>query len=181
MLQAFVWVSEWKIQKNDFFVHKSHEQRTLICFPFKLLCLIVSQHTLKANQLFNQCIPSGRTYVIVIWVGVRVENSERRLSCPQIAWMTHLDPLSFYFIVKLLSQYTLDANWLLNWWILSCRTYVTGVWVGVRVEKLENRLFCPQIAWTTHLDPLFCQNIVSNSKSLHFRRQLVVQSMNSEQ
>jgi len=120
MLQAFVWVSEWKIQKNDFFVHKSHEQRTLICFPFKLLCLIVSQHTLEANQLFNQCIPSGRTYVIVIWVGVRVENSERRLSCPQIAWMTHLDPLSFYFIVKLLSQYTLDANWLLNWWILSC-------------------------------------------------------------
>jgi len=87
MLQAFVWVSEWKIQKNDFFVHKSHEQRTLICFPFKLLCLIVSQHTLEANQLFNQCIPSGRTYVIVIWVGVRVENSERRLSCPQIAWM----------------------------------------------------------------------------------------------
>jgi len=22
MLQAFEWVSEWKIQKNDFFVHK---------------------------------------------------------------------------------------------------------------------------------------------------------------
>jgi len=52
--------------------------------------------------------------------------------------------------------------------------------VGVRVEKLENRLFRPQMAWTTHLDPLFCPNIVSNSKPIHFRRQLVVQSMNSE-
>jgi hypothetical protein len=34
ILQAFEWVSEWKTQKNDFFAHKLHEQRTLIRFSF---------------------------------------------------------------------------------------------------------------------------------------------------
>jgi hypothetical protein len=34
MSQAFEWVSEWKTQKNDFFVYKSHKRRTLIRFSF---------------------------------------------------------------------------------------------------------------------------------------------------
>ena len=113
-------------------------------------------------------------------MGVRVENWEKRLFRPQIAWTTYLDPLFVKILCLIVSHYTLDANWLFNQWIPSGRTYVTGIWVGVRVENSEKRLFRPQMAWTTHLDPLSCLTIVSNSKSTYVRGQPVVQPMNSE-
>jgi hypothetical protein len=181
MLQAFEWVSEWKTWKNDFFIHKSHEWRTLIRFPFHLFCQIVSQYTLDPNWLVNRWIPSGRTYVTgIVWVGVRVENLEKQHFHPQIAWTMHLDPLSFWLYWQTVSQHTLDANWLFNQCIPSCRTYVMGVWVGVRMENLQERLFRLQVTWTTPLDLLSFQPIVLNSKPTYFRCQLVVQSMNSE-